>query len=180
LPSKSVIRFTIAGITLMLLCGGCQSVHVPNPVIAKYPSTDPSSQLDFWHELADSRLTSNDDAFHALLLYLDGTDDSANYSQRVATLKSRQMLPSSFNDPGDQAIERGTLAVAIVKILNIHGGWAMHVFGPIPRYAVKELVYAGIYPDSSPQQTFSGSEFVGIIGRVEDTQRSDVANSSQP
>jgi hypothetical protein len=36
---------------------------------------------------------------------------------------------------------------------------------------VRELQYVGVYPASSPQQTFSGPEFIGIIGRAEDYQR---------
>ncbi len=165
---------------MMLPCVGCQSAHVPSSVITQYPSTDPSSQLDFWHELANHKLTSNNDAFHALLLYLDNDDQSTDYAQRVAALKSRGMLPASFHDPADVAVERGILAVAVVKILGIHGGLVMHIFGPVPRYAVKELAYDGIFPDSSPQQTFSGSEFVGIIGKIEDIQQSGLADSAAP
>jgi len=54
----------------------------------------------------------------------------------------------------------------------------MHIFGPIPRYAVRELVYAGIFPPSSPQQTFSGAEFVGVIGKLDDYQQPVVADAS--
>jgi hypothetical protein len=32
------------------------------------------------------------------------------------------------------------------------------------------MVYLNLFPPSSPEQTFSGSEFVGIIGRAEDYQ----------
>jgi hypothetical protein len=164
-------RVASAAILLAILCGGCQSAHVPNSVVTKFPGSDTDAQLSFWHELAERHLTSNDDAFHGLLLYLDGKDDSANYAQRVATLKSRGILPDSFSAPADVAVRRGVLAVAITKILDIHGGWAMHVFGPTQRYATRELVYDDVFPPSSAQQTFSGSEYVGIIGKIEDYQR---------
>ena len=56
--------------------------------------------------------------------------------------------------------------------LQIKGGVVMRLSGGgNPRYATRELEFEGLYPASSPQQTFSGSEFVGIIGRVEDWQR---------
>ena len=48
----------------------------------------------------------------------------------------------------------------------------MRLFGPSPRYAVRELQYMNLFPQSSPQQTFSGQELLGIIGRAEDYQRS--------
>ena len=97
-----------------ILLGGCQAAHVPDSAISAFPGDDASSQLAFWHDLAERKLTSNDDAFHGLLLYLDSTDPSTSYDQRVATLKSRGLLPAHFAEPGDLAIERGTLAYAIV------------------------------------------------------------------
>lgn len=164
-------------VLFLLLCGlaalmqGCQSAVVAHSVDQKFFANDTNSQLSFWHELANRRVTSNDDAFHGLLLYADSKDDSKNYDQRVSTLKSRGLLADSFSEPANSAITRGTLSVAIVKLLDIKGGWVMHVFGPTPRYAVKELVYRGIFPPSSPQQTFSGVEFVGIIGKIDDYQQ---------
>ncbi len=65
-------------------------------------------------------------------------------------------------------------------MLNIRGGWAMHVFGDTQRYALRELVYLGIFPPSSPQQTFSGSEFVGVIGKIDDSQVAVAANVPTP
>jgi hypothetical protein len=165
----------------MLLCGafcafaalgqGCQTATVQSSVDSKLYGNDTDSQLGFWHELATRKVTSNDDAFHGVLLYSDNHDDSKTYDDRVSTLKSRGLLPASFSEPANEAISRGTLAVMIVKMVGIKGGWVMHVFGPSPRYAVKELVYDGLYPPSSPQQTFSGTEFVGIIGKIDDYQQ---------
>jgi len=52
----------------------------------------------------------------------------------------------------------------------------LSIFPRSPRYATRELQFAGIYPPSSPQQTFSGAEFLGIMGRVEDWQRGNPAD----
>src|ERR1700722_8351976 len=68
-------RLALAAILIAILGAGCQSAHVPNSVVTKFPSSDTDAQLSFWHELAERHLTSNDDAFHGLLLYLDGKDD---------------------------------------------------------------------------------------------------------
>jgi hypothetical protein len=134
--------------------------------------------LDFWHELANRPVTCNDDAFHGLILYLDQTDPSADYSARVQTLKSRHLIPQAFNGPADDAVTRGTLAVAISSALNIKGGMMMHLSPDCARYATRELVYEGLYPPSTPNQTFSGAEFLGIIGRMEDYQGGD--NTDKP
>jgi hypothetical protein len=155
----------------LLLLAGCHSAHVPADVTSNLGGNDPDVQLNFWHTLAEHHLTSNQDAFHAILLYVDDHDDCADYNARVALLKSRGMLAKDFNEPHDSAVKRGTVAVMFVKILNIHGGWALHLFvSTIPRYATRELIYLAIFPYCSPQQTFSGTEFVGVIGALEDYQ----------
>ena len=163
----------LASWALLLAAAGCQTATIKAPVDlkSKDSASDSDSQMNFWHDLADQPVTCNDDAFHALLLYADSKDDSKTYDDRVAALKAKGLLPQSFSKPANQAVERGVLAVAIVKMLGIKGGWVMHVFGPTERYATKELQYDGIYPPSSPQQTFSGAEFVGIMGKIDDYQQ---------
>ena len=135
-----------------------------------------ASELEFWHTLETRRLTTNDDAFHGVLLYIDGDDPTTSYEARVGVLKQRGMLPTDFHGGEDEAIDRGTLAVALVKTLDLKGGLTMHLFGASPRYALRELCYRRIYPESGEQQLFSGAEFLGIMGRVEDYKEGDPAN----
>jgi hypothetical protein len=157
--------------TVALLLAGCQTAYVAHPLTADHGSNDVGDQLAFWHGLAARPVTSNDEAFHGLLVFLDGEDPASDYAGRVATLRSRGMLPGGFKQPAHQAVERGTLAVAIVKALKIKGGLFLHIFAGNPRYAVRELQFMELYPPSSPRQTFSGTEFLGIIGKLEDYQR---------
>jgi hypothetical protein len=137
---------------------------------------DPDSQLEFWHTLATRPVTSNDEAFHGLLLYADGQDPANDYPSRVKTLKTRKMLPVHFDRPADEAVQRGPLAVAICRALEIKGGVMMRLTGA-ERYAVRELQFLDLYPASGPNQTYSGSEFLGIIGRMEDFQRGNPAEA---
>ena len=95
------------------------------------------------------------------------TARGSNRCDRAAT------WPKGFSAPADVAVERGTIAVALTKALNIKGGWAMHVFGNTPRYATRELQYLELYPVSSPNQTFTGAEFLGIMGKFEDAQNAN-------
>lgn len=155
----------------IVLIAGCQTARVEQPLTRQLGGNDPTEQLEFWDRLAGQPVTSNDDAFHGLLMFLDGDDPAAGYAGRVRELKSRRMLPEKFAQPAEQAVDRGTLAVAILKALDIQGGLALRLLGPSPRYAVRELVFLELYPPSSPNQTFSGVEFLGIIGKLEDYQR---------
>lgn len=155
----------------VLLAGvGCQSAHEGHPLPAKLYGNDTDAQLEFWHTLASRKLATNDEAFHGMLLYLDGKDPATSYEQRVKVLKSRNLLPSDFHGGADDAATRGTLAVPIARALQIKGGLMMRLAGATPRYATRELQYMGLYPPSSPNQIFSGTEFVGIVGKLDDYQ----------
>jgi hypothetical protein len=158
------------------LLAGCHSAKVAEPLTAKLGGSDPDSQMEFWHTLAERNLTSNDEAFHGVLLYLGDADPATDYAGRVGALKSRGLLDGNFNQPADQAIERGILAQVLVRALKIKGGVFQRLTHDNPRYAVRELMYMDLYPPSSPNQTFSGTEFLGIIGRIEDHQRGNPAD----
>jgi hypothetical protein len=158
---------------LLALLGGCAIPHVQKPLTVEYGGMDDDSRGEFWYQLAEHPVACNDEAFHALLLHFF-KKDPGNYAARVTELKHRKMLPGGFDRPADEAIQRGTLAVALARVLKIKGGLMLSVLGPTPRYATRELQYIGIYPPSSPEQVFSGTELVGIMGRVEDYQRGNV------
>src|SRR5437762_2607881 len=100
---------------------GCQAPRMGKPLTKQLASSDPDAQIEFWHQLADQTITTNDEAFHGLLLYLDGKDDSADYAARVATMKSRKLLDGGFDEPAEAALRRGTLAVAVVKLIQTRG-----------------------------------------------------------
>ena len=162
----------LSAMIAMLAITGCQTVTVRQPVAQSLGAGDEfDAQMEFWHRLGEQPVTCNDDAFHGLLLYLDGEDASADYAARVNSLRSRHLLPANFDRPANEAVTRGTLAVAIVRALKIKGGVLLALTNAHERYAVRELMYDNVYPPSTPNQTFSGAEFLGIMGRVEDYQR---------
>jgi len=158
-------------LALIFAIAGCQSARVSEPLTRTLAGDDADAQLEFWHQLETRPVTCNDEAFHGLLLYLDQSDPNPDYVSRVNALKSRGLIPRGFNQSADQAVSRGTLAIAISNALKIKGGMMMHLSPDNSRYATRELVYMDLYPPSTPNQTFSGAEFLGIIGRVEDYQQ---------
>jgi hypothetical protein len=165
------LRSTPALAALLLAAAGCQSAKVANPMSNEMLGNTPEQQIGYWHTLAERSLTSNDEALHGLILYADGKDDCSSYDQRVGLLKSRKMLPASFSEPADQAVSRGSVAVALCRVLKVRGGLMLHLMPTAPRYAVRELEFAELFPPSSPNQTFSGAEFIGVVGRAEDYER---------
>jgi hypothetical protein len=171
--TPTVLTAAWSALLSMLILTGCQTAHVSEPLTHTITGDDADAQLEFWHQLETRSVTCNDDAFHGLILYLDQSDPNTDYVSRVSALKSRGLLPADFNRAGEEAISRGTLAVAISNALKIKGGMMMHLAPNNGRYATRELVYMDLYPPSTPNQTFSGAEFLGIIGRIEDYQRGD-------
>ncbi|MEE9211032.1 MAG: hypothetical protein V3U29_00075 [Phycisphaeraceae bacterium] len=159
----------VLAVTFVL--AGCQTAKVAEPITAELAGNDAESRMAFWHTLGERSVVSNDEAWHGLLLFVDGEDPAQDYAGRVELLKARNMLTAGFDRPADEAVRRGDVAVAICRILEIKGGVIMRVFGPTPRYATRELEYEGLYLLSSPHQTLSGQQFLAIIGRVEDMQR---------
>lgn len=171
-------RAAIAASLLLaaLALAGCQTARVAQPLTVSFGADEPDARMEFWHALSEQPVASNDDAFHAVLLSFDGADPAPDYAARVERLKARGMLPKGFNGAANEAVDRGNLAVALSRALGIKGGLTMRLAGGAsPRYAVRALQYRGLYPESSPNQTFSGAEFVGVMGRVEDYQRGDAA-----
>lgn len=174
-----VVRLLMSGLIVAVFGVGCGVATVSAPLTIEYGGNDLDSQLEFWHRLASRPVTCNDEAFHGLLLYIDNEDSTEDYAGRVEALRARHMLPKGFDRPAEEAVLRGTIAYAIVRMLDIRGGLIMSTFGPSPRYATRELQHMKLYPPSSPHQTFSGTEFLGIIGRVEDFQRLEDAKDDQ-
>lgn len=151
---------------------GCAPGRRGMPLAAEFSGSDEDSQVNYWLAVTERPIVSNDEAFHGLLLFIDGKDEHADYAARVAAMHARKMLPVGFDEPLDAPARRGTLAVAIAKVLEIRGGLFMRISsGGLSRYALRELVYRGVFPPSSENQTFSGVEFAGVIGKVEDFQR---------
>src|SRR5580700_10767850 len=117
--------FSRIWIIAAVVLAGCQAARVEHPITQTAGGTDADSQLEFWSELETQRITSNDDAFHGLLLYLDGNDAAPDYAHRVEALKSRGLLLPAFDRPANESVNRGVMAVAIAKVLRIKGGVMM-------------------------------------------------------
>src|SRR5580658_4548739 len=113
----------LMAILAVLLLAGCQAPVVKESVDAKLGGTSDDDQIDFWHTLNDQPITSNDDGMHGLLLFFDNQDTQTTYAGRVAELKKEKLLPGDFSRPGNEALQRGTLAYALAEGLHIKGGW---------------------------------------------------------
>jgi hypothetical protein len=172
LTTRPALPLAVRGAALvlvLLLLPACARTIVAEPLETNYPPADAARELAFWHLLPTRSAVSNDEGFHGLLLLADGVDESGSYQRRVELLKSRGWLRAGFDEPGDLAMQRGTLAAAICGILEIRGGVMMRLLGPTPRYATRELAAMGMIPaGSSELQAITGLEYMGVISKAQD------------
>src|SRR5688500_9304756 len=101
-PPRGAARASAVSVLLVVLVTGCQAPRgaqaprVAQPLTSILAADDADTRMEFWHALSEQPRTTNDDAFHALLLSFDGADPAPDYAARVERLKSRKMLPRNF------------------------------------------------------------------------------------
>ena len=148
--------------------GGCARTVVHDPVPTNYPPGDTTAELDFWHGLPGRSVVSNDEAFHGVLAMFDGADASQSYEERVAALKERGWLPKGFDEAGDLAMQRGTLAYILVRAMEVKGGVMMFVTSRNARYSNLELQRIGVMPPGSELMVLDGLDYVGTMSKAQD------------
>jgi hypothetical protein len=153
---------------LATLLAGCARTVVENPENTNYPADDVSAQLDFWHNLPGRTAVTNDEGFHGVILFFEGSDTLGSYEARVERLKELGWLNDGFDEEPNLALQRGTLARILVRALDIDGGVMMFVTNKHPRYANKELQFLGIMPYGDEYMVLDGLDYVGVISRAQD------------
>jgi len=143
---------------------GCERQLTTTSVVERYGT--PDEEVEFFEELKDLPLVSNEDALHALFLLSDGEDHWGTYAERVAEAKRRKWVPTGFDEPSTESAEVGWIATAGCRIAKVDGGINMRIWGPIPRYAVRELRNEGILVGKQDGMSFTGAEFVDFLTRL--------------
>lgn len=159
---------TLAVGALAIVLAGCARTVVSDPLRTDYPATDAGAQLDFWHDLPGRTALTNDEGLHGVVLLFDGADPTESYAERLALLKRRGWVAESFDEPADLAMQRGTLARALVKAMDVRGGVMLALTRGHPRYAARELAALGIMPRGSELMVIDGLDYLGVISKAQD------------
>lgn len=183
--SEMVKALSAGALALALLPTGCTRTLLESSVADAHGGVDATSELDFWDELAMCSAVSNRDALHAMLLTFDLLSDTAAESEDQEGEAAQPDSPAGFeaelqiarqrgwfaNDDepmANETAQAGWIARAICLEAGIEGGVNMRLFGPIPRYALRELEWEGLMDTKSQNQALSGLELMATIGRVQD------------
>lgn len=161
---------------LWLLCA-CQPYMMKSSAVDNFAA--PQQEIEFLDAMEDMPAVTNNDALHTFLILEDGTDTSKDYQDRVTAGIQRKWLSSSFDQQANTAAHVGWMAGAGCRIMKIRGGVTMMLFGPIDRYAVKELIYMEILPLRTDNQSLTGGEFIDYINRLERIVGRSVLNAGE-
>lgn len=143
--------------------GGCARTSVEQRVATDYDPSVIQDRVGFWHALPGRPAVSNDEGLHGVIVFLYGDDPTRDYAERVEFARARGLVGAGFDEPGDLAMQRGTLARALVRGLSIEGGVMLALTDQHPRYATKELQYLGIMGAGTELRAISGLEMLGVM-----------------
>jgi hypothetical protein len=129
-----------------------------------------TSDAQFFAELGYKDVASAHDAARALvILTSEGKECGGDFEKCKAYLKGRGVLPDGWLDKvtADEPVDKSYLAALICRSLNIKGGLWMRLFGPLPRFALRECAYHELMVQGADYAHVSGGELVGVIDRCD-------------
>lgn len=154
----------LAVLALLAALGACKPYVMTNSAVEQFPKAD--QEIEFLAAVEKMPAVTNNDALHAFLVLQDGDDRSADYEARRAEGVRRKWIDAGSLTNPNEAAKVGWMATAGCRVMQVNGGLTMHLFGPVPRYATRELVYMEILPLRTENQVLTGSEFVDYLNRL--------------
>ncbi len=128
--------------------------------------------LEFFHLLAQQPMVTYDEACRAMLLLANGTETSSDFETRSAELASRGVISEKWGIAANEAVDRGTLGYMIFRTCRLPDSvntWLAKCSGlGDRRYALKNVVRAGIMPYGLPYQIPTGGEVLAAIRKADD------------
>ncbi|MBI4580446.1 MAG: hypothetical protein HY718_12130 [Planctomycetes bacterium] len=126
----------------------------------------------FLHEhLQRQPMVTVSEAYRALTMLAEGEDKYDSFASREEYLLQHGFIRHEWKLQRDMAIDRGSVAYAVVQILKIRGGVNFNALGRLGigdrRYAVRELAYVRIMQETPPYRFMSGAELVDVIGNAD-------------
>lgn len=149
---------------LVALLAACKPYVMTNSAVEQFPKAD--QEIEFLAAVEKMPAVTNNDALHAMLILQDGDDRSADYQARRAEGVRRRWIDAGALANPNEAAKVGWMATAGCRVMEVKGGLTMHLVGPIPRYATRELVYMEILPLRTENQVLTGAEFVDYLNRL--------------
>ncbi|MCA9293095.1 MAG: hypothetical protein KDA20_04700 [Phycisphaerales bacterium] len=169
MPSRTHIAWAVA----LGALGGCTGARtiVELPAAQQWASSE--AQLDFFDALSAQPIVTNDDALHAMLLFLHA-QSPANYTQRTEAARELGWINATPGEANASA-QVGLIASIAVRSQAIRQGLVLRASGNGPwrpgslggLAATKRLRALGMLPPRSPEQALTGAELIALLRRIE-------------
>lgn len=162
------VRHMVLGVCLLATAGGCSQV-------TRVEQADAAERMEvdgFLHEhLPAAPMVTTAGAYRAMVILADGDDGLDGFEARESELKERGIVRSDWNLTREACIDRGTLAYMVCQVLEIKGGVNRATLGALGvgdrRYAVRELAYRGLLPNTPTYRYISGGELLDLMAQAD-------------
>jgi hypothetical protein len=119
-----------------------------------------ATKTAYFRKLIEKKVTFNSDLAKVMVIFIGVEDKYPDFTSQVAFLNENGLLPRGTDFKESTPLEKGLTAYIFCKALGIKGGIMPRILGLSQRYAVKELVYAGIMSYGNIHELVSGKELI--------------------
>jgi hypothetical protein len=113
---------------------------------------------------------SQNDAYHAMLIWAEGEDPTDNFGDRLVELEKRGLVDKGWIHDPAAPITRGRVASMVVRYYDVRTSVALLLVGPSERAARRELEYRNVMAAGGGDwANLSGAEFVNVLKKADET-----------
>lgn len=161
-----LLRFSMLALSVLL---------VGSPIAAQGQSRQANiaDEMEAYRAIQNRPVTTVQDLADLLLMYRGEYGKYDTQEKRLARVRELGLVQKEH--AGDEELDRGTLAFALMQVYRPEKGWLYWLTG-WERYALRDVQEAGIMPhNSTPSQKLSGDQLLAIMTEAEEfvTKRSE-------
>ncbi len=108
------------------------------------------------------------EALEGMLLVLGDQGRKRTFADAVEHLVGQGVVDPKWHHSAEREITKGRVAYMVYQVSKIRGGLTLTLFGPSPRYCLKELQYRGLMSEGLTYTTVTGMEYVAILTRADE------------
>ncbi len=157
-----------------------------------------------YRELIERGVATYEDGCRAICAYVDIPADSMTFEEVVLALKEKEIVDRRWDYKPDKIFTRALAAYMIFKVLDMKGGFTMHVVNGVGRftsfvrrklgisddfavpdigigrrYAYLEFQFKGMIPQGNKRIFLTGHDLMAIMYRLEQLIKSEEARKKQ-
>jgi hypothetical protein len=169
-----------------------------------FKSREALADENVYRELIERGIATYEDGCRAISAYVGIPADTMTFEKVVLALKKKEIVDSRWEYAPDKTLTRAIMAYMIFKVLDMKGGFTMHVVNGIGsftsfvcrklgisddftvpdigigrRYAFLEFQFKGIIPQGNKRTFLTGHDLMAIMYRLEQYIKGEEAKKKQ-